>query len=801
MSRRALSPHPPSIVFLGLTLLIAGAWTGRASAQEPDLYDIHSFRTVDLQFYDNDWWNQLERNYQTGKFVEADLRIDGILYRRVGVAFRGQLAYWTDSDKKPLKVKTDAFIPDQEVYGVDTMRLNNGSEEPTFTRTAVMANVLGEFMPMPRVNYVKVYLQGKYWGVYINEEVKDQRWMKRQYRLKFGNRYKFGGGDLSYLGDSPGPYKNQYELQNEPGIDPWQDLIEFCDVLNNSGTGPGLTDALWQVCDIDGSIWEVAGDNVFANLDSYYVNRNNYFVMSDHYHGLMELVNHDFNLCLGTWRGEYDLEPNYQFTTTYPFVRNVMEDKPVLQEYYAHVLTLTEEALNWDVLEPLFQQYQDLIRDAVYADKKKIFTDADFTDGFTKDIRGEWFNIPAIEPYVKNRHDYLMTHPQIGLKARARFLATSIDPVTPRPGEDVQVLATIDPAYPADKVELRWRVRGPFERVDMYDDGQNGDGAADDGVWGAVIPGLPAGSHVDYYFVAVSDVGNGRSFEPNLGARGAFEFVVYGDNGGALRLNEFVADNQTGEKDEFGERDDWVEIVNRGTEDVSLDGLFLSDDILRPDKWPFPSGLVLRPGDLLSIWCDNQPEQGPLHADFGLAAGGEDLILTDTDGFTVLDSLNFGPMEADQAIGRLFDGDGPWVTMIDETYGALNDPGCGTRRYDAVVDARNPVRLKLEGTAEEGEQVVVEIRNGPPSGFALLYLSGVPTITDLGDDGVLLLDLAGSVRFLLRLNALGELDLPATLPDDGSLTGIDLYAQTLTFGLSGELALSNAFELEVCSGQ
>ena len=43
--------------------------------------------------------------------------------------------------------------------------------------------------------------------------------------------------------------------------DPWTDLIHFCDVLNNTGTGRGLTDALRPILDLDSTIWQIATDS------------------------------------------------------------------------------------------------------------------------------------------------------------------------------------------------------------------------------------------------------------------------------------------------------------------------------------------------------------------------------------------------------------------------------------------------------------------------------------------------------------------------------------------------------------
>ena len=52
--------------------------------------------------------------------------------------------------------------------------------------------------------------------------------------------------------------------------------------------------------------------------------------------------------------------------------------------------------------------------------------------------------------------------------------------------------------------------------------------------------------------------------------------------GAAVVINEILAFNERGRRDEDRERHDWIELYNAGDEIVSLEGYSLSDD---PD-WP-----------------------------------------------------------------------------------------------------------------------------------------------------------------------------------------------------------------------
>ena len=143
-----------------------------------------------------------------------------------------------------------------------------------------------------------------------------------------------------------------------------------------------------------------------------------------------------------------------------------------------------------------------------------------------------------------------------------------------------------------------------------------------------------------------------------------------------LVINEFLASNSSVNADETGAFEDWVELHNTGTAPVSLDGLYLTDDLSTPLEWPLPDGMVLEAGGFLLVWCDDDPEDGPLHATFKLSAAGESIgLYLDTDeGVVAVDSHTFAAQITDVSEGRFPDGGPTWVAFETPTPGASNMP-------------------------------------------------------------------------------------------------------------------------------
>ena len=140
-----------------------------------------------------------------------------------------------------------------------------------------------------------------------------------------------------------------------------------------------------------------------------------------------------------------------------------------------------------------------------------------------------------------------------------------------------------------------------------------------------------------------------------------------------LYINEFLASNDSDIQDESGEYEDWVEIYNPGPDPVDLDGLHLTDDLSDVTAWEFPD-MTIAAGEYLVVWCDKDPEDGPLHAEIKLSANGEEIGLygSEAQGYALIDSRVFGPQTTDVSEGRYPDAGDVWAAYITPTPGASN---------------------------------------------------------------------------------------------------------------------------------
>ena len=168
----------------------AGAWRGAASADrgwrwarrnrvsgsrpptcktfgDEPFYDVKVLRTIFIQFPAANWEALLEPNYRRDVDVPATVTIDGKTYRDVGVRFRGNSSYRMvpSGFKRSLNLSLDAVHADQDVGGYNTLNLLNANRDPTFVRDDPLLRDRAPYLPAPKVNFVRVVINGESWGV------------------------------------------------------------------------------------------------------------------------------------------------------------------------------------------------------------------------------------------------------------------------------------------------------------------------------------------------------------------------------------------------------------------------------------------------------------------------------------------------------------------------------------------------------------------------------------------------------------------------------------------------------------
>jgi len=138
-----------------------------------------------------------------------------------------------------------------------------------------------------------------------------------------------------------------------------------------------------------------------------------------------------------------------------------------------------------------------------------------------------------------------------------------------------------------------------------------------------------------------------------------------------MRINEVLVTNKEHNIDDYGMRSPWIELFNSSYNTVNIGGCYLTDDINNKRKYMIPKGDVLtkvQARQHVLFWADNLPTRGTFHINFTLDSSKVNKIyFINSDGVTVIDSLNVPVLPADVSWGRLVDGEDEWVQFTKIT--------------------------------------------------------------------------------------------------------------------------------------
>jgi hypothetical protein len=136
--------------------------------------------------------------------------------------------------------------------------------------------------------------------------------------------------------------------------------------------------------------------------------------------------------------------------------------------------------------------------------------------------------------------------------------------------------------------------------------------------------------------------------------------------------------------DDAGDYPDWIEIYNTSNRVVSLDGLYVTDDLDEPTKFAITDGLTIQPRSYVIFYADNDPEQGGFHLDFRLNRQGEAFGIFGALGTVAIDTVEWDNVPVGLGYGRWPNGNGEF-TFLYCTTPAADNRLCDRQSYLPII--------------------------------------------------------------------------------------------------------------------
>jgi len=669
-----------------------GTTVKRYQQEDADgFYAADTVRTIALTFADTSWWTQIDEGVGYATVVYGDLVLDS-----VAVKIKGSSSDFANPTlKKSFDLEFDAIKEDQDIDGFERTNLHSGAFEPAHVREVVFHWIGGHYVPSFKSNLIHLTINGDNWGAYTNTQQLNRDYLQEWFVDGSGPRWRgesqFGrvGPDTLCAPIDPNDgrqgtfsslvtlqdtalYRLYYITKGKQESSDWYKLTTFIEKLNDF-SNQELIDSLGNYLNIDEALWYLAHEILLGDEDGYvFKAQSDYYIYHDDATGRIIPLEYDGNSCMSsistTWSPLHRADD-----ACLPLVNRLFAIPEWRERYLAHCRYIVDEYMNPDDVLPKIEQYVELIDPFELDDPigDSIYTYQEFQSGLFH------FN-----KYVVDRYDFLKNHPLLDVPTCSLSgEETSMvggGAFNPTSEDSVFVSVQVDgPTAEHVYVYYAAALGQPFTKVEMFDDGIHGDGAADDGRYGGVIPPLPAQSGVVYYFEAqaVDDSGNQRNaatFYPNGAEHEVFTYSVAVDrvSDGAIQINELMVSNDTTVVDEAGEFEDWIELYNSSDDDIDLNGYSLSDKEADLTKWTIDTTIIIPAKGFQIIWCDEDGNQGPTHANFKLARSGEHVFLTNPTE-EVIDDVLYDEQITDVSYAREVDGTGDFIQQAP-TFGITN---------------------------------------------------------------------------------------------------------------------------------
>jgi len=202
-------------------------------------------------------------------------------------------------------------------------------------------------------------------------------------------------------------------------------------------------------------------------------------------------------------------------------------------------------------------------------------------------------------------------------------------------------------------------------------------------------------------------------------------FLATGSSYADIRINEFMASNDSTLVDDDGDASDWIELFNDGLTTINLTGWFLTDDSAEPDKWALPA-IDIAANTYLVVYASGKDRIGSAnHTNFKLGKSGEYLGLIRADGVSIED--DYAPEYPQQS------DDISYGLSLSGSIGFLQTPTPGAANSDLILPSvviepesqtftgTLSITLNTETPLDSGDSVRYTLDGSDPSSTSSEY--------------------------------------------------------------------------------
>jgi hypothetical protein len=447
---------------LFLSLLLAFLYGAGALAQDNTLFDDTRLSAVHITIppdslaaiYDS----VLSDHYYLARFVFDDNEGRDTL-DNIGFRLRGNTSRY--SKKKSFKISFNEYVSGRKYQGVKKINLNGEHNDPTMIREKLYYDIWKRSgMVERRTNFVRMYINGTYYGLYTNLEEMEKEWITRVYPKNGGNLYKCTyPADLVYHGPLQQTYKDLenetatggrvYDLQTNKSQDDYTRLVELITALNQP-VDETFAAEISTLVDVDHFLKSLALDVATGNWDDYSYNKNNYYLYENPLDSTFDFITYDPDNTFGVdwvgvdW-GTRDCRNWINRSKPLPLAQKLMAIPAFYAAYKSYLDTIVNTWTSPDSVFSRIDGMKQMIQQAAEEDLFRTldygYTVADFNNAFIQAIDDH--SPYGLKPFFTIRRNSILSQLHASGGSEADALRKAIN-VFPNPATETLTISLTD---------------------------------------------------------------------------------------------------------------------------------------------------------------------------------------------------------------------------------------------------------------------------------------------------------------------------------------------------------------------
>lgn len=377
-------------------------------------FDDRQLQSISLTINSRDW-QTLRDHYLDNAYYPCDFKWNNQTVRNVGIRSRGTGS--RNPTKPGLRVDFDRYTGGQTFLGLKSFILRNQTQDGSNMHERIAMQLFARLgVKAPREAFARLYVNNAYWGLYTIVESVDKTFLRNSFGEDQGHLYKYDYNvdDLPWYFEDRGlepsayvPHPFKPETHEDDPVP--ERIVELVRIVNND------SDAVWRTTIAPYIDWEnflrhIAIENVVADQDGF----NGEYGVNNFY--WYRLVNQRTFVWIPWDKSEAFKNGATQtifhnFLDGVPSKRNRLSlramTSPDLQAKYLDLLIEAARSLNEvDPTDPLetrgwmereIDREHALIRESVYADPQKPFTNEQFEA-----------EVEALRDFARNRAAFVL---------------------------------------------------------------------------------------------------------------------------------------------------------------------------------------------------------------------------------------------------------------------------------------------------------------------------------------------------------------------------------------------------------